>query len=70
MIQFELCLFGPHLYGITSNVICQRYTDTRIYLETFARTDAQHCQIVKTRKDLAVMQLCDVRNKGFHTFRL
>ena len=45
-------------------------SDTKVYPERYIRTDAVHCQICGSRRDPALMLLCDVCNKGFHTFCL
>ena len=44
--------------------------DTQIYPHKFIRTDAVHCQGCGSRRDAALMLLCDICNKGFHTFCL
>lgn len=44
--------------------------DTNVYPETYVKTNAVHCQICGSRGDPAFMHLCDVCNKGFHTFCL
>ena len=33
-------------------------------------TDAVHCEVCESRKDAAVMLLCDTCNRGFHTWCL
>ena len=43
-------------------------SDTKIYPETYIRTDQVHCQICGSKKNAKLMLLCDVCNKGFHTF--
>ena len=43
-------------------------SDTRIYPETFIRTDQVLCQICGSKRGAPRMLLCDICNKGFHTF--
>ena len=45
-------------------------SDMIIYPEKYVRTDAVHCNICGSRRDPALMLLCDVCNMGFHTFCL
>ena len=45
-------------------------SDHGAYPEKYKRTYAIHCQICRSRKHPALMLLCDVYDKGFHTFCL
>ena len=44
--------------------------DTNLYPHKYVRTNAVHCQICGSRKKAALMLLCNVCNKGFHTYCL
>lgn len=45
-------------------------SDHKIYPEKFWRIETVHCQICGSRKNAAKMLLCDICNKGFHTYCL
>ena len=44
--------------------------DHKIYLGKYWKTDTVHCQVCGSRRDPALMLLCDICNKGYHTFCL
>ena len=42
--------------------------DHAIYPEKYWKTDTVHCQICGSRRNCALMLLCDICNRGYHTF--